>query len=70
MHDANGEAMLHHDHGAHEMPPPSHGSGAAGMSMQSSLDIADPMSREGSGTSWLPDSSPMYGKMFMFGGDM
>ena len=70
MHDANGEAMLHHDHGAHEMPPPSHGSGAAGMSMQSSLDIADPMSREGSGTSWLPDSTPMYGKMFMFGGDM
>ncbi|PYJ77105.1 MAG: hypothetical protein DME69_11500, partial [Verrucomicrobia bacterium] len=70
MHDANGEAMLHHDHGAHEMPPPSHGSGAAGMSMQSSLDIADPMSREGSGTSWLPDSTPMYGKMFMFGADM
>src|SRR5439155_26254879 len=28
------------------------------------------MSREGSGTSWLPDSSPMYGKMFMFGNDM
>ena len=28
------------------------------------------MSREGSGTSWLPDSSPMYGKMFMFGDDM
>src|SRR6266513_2478948 len=28
------------------------------------------MSREGSGTSWLPDSSPMYGKMFMFGRDM
>ncbi|PYJ50291.1 MAG: hypothetical protein DME87_06745 [Verrucomicrobia bacterium] len=70
MHDANGEAMLHHDHGAHEMPPPSHGSGAAGMSMQSTVDIADPMSREGSGTSWLPDSTPMYGKMFMFGGDM
>ena len=70
MHGANGEAMLHHDHGAHEMPPPSHGSGAAGMSMQSTVDIADPMSREGSGTSWLPDSTPMYGKMFMFGGDM
>ena len=32
--------------------------------------LADPMSREGSGTSWLPDSSPMYGRMFMFGDDM
>jgi hypothetical protein len=28
------------------------------------------MSREGSGTSWLPDTSPMYGKMFMLGEDM
>ncbi len=49
-------------------------SGAAGehemMSMQSSVDLADPMSREGSGTSWLPDSSPIYGKMFMFDRDM
>ena len=40
------------------------------MEMHSSIDLADPMSREGSGTSWLPDSSPMYGKMFMFGDDM
>ena len=36
------------------------------MEMHSSIDIADPMSREGSGTSWLPDSSPLYGRMFMF----
>jgi hypothetical protein len=40
------------------------------MSMQSSVNIADPMNREGSGTSWVPDSTPMYGKMFMFGDDM
>jgi len=40
------------------------------MSMHSSIDLADPMSREGSGTSWIPDSSPMYGRMFMFGEDM
>ncbi|MGC2627939.1 MAG: heavy metal-binding domain-containing protein [Candidatus Udaeobacter sp.] len=40
------------------------------MSMHSTVDLADPMSREGSGTSWLPDSSPMYGRMFMFGEDM
>ena len=40
------------------------------MSMHSSINLADPMNREGSGTSWLPDSSPMYGRMFMFGDDM
>jgi hypothetical protein len=40
------------------------------MQMHSTIDLADPMSREGSGTSWLPDSSPMYGRMFMFGEDM
>ena len=51
-------------------------SGAAGehemmqMSMQSSVNIADPMNREGSGTSWLPDSTPIYGRMFMLDGDM
>jgi hypothetical protein len=40
------------------------------MSMQSSIDLADPMSRESSGTAWVPDSTPTYGKMFMFGDDM
>ena len=40
------------------------------MEMHSTIDLADPMSREGSGTSWIPDSSPMYGRMFMFGEDM
>ena len=60
--------------------PPAQSSGAVGdhkhekekmeMSMQSSVNIADPMSRESSGTSWVPDSTPMYGKMFMFGDDM
>ena len=29
------------------------------MEMHSTINLADPMSREGSGTSWLPDSSPM-----------
>jgi hypothetical protein len=59
MHGAHAAHSTHESH-QHEMP----------MSMQSSVDIADPMSREGSGTSWLPDSTPMYGKMFMFGDDM
>ena len=38
--------------------------------MQSTVSIGDPMSREGSGTSWLPDSSPMfaYSKMYDDGG--
>jgi hypothetical protein len=70
MHEAAGMAMSHHDHRAQEMHPPSHGGHEMRMEMHSSIDLADPMSREGSGTSWLPDSSPMYGKMFMFGRDM
>ena len=49
----------------HDMEMPMHG-----MSMQSSVSIADPMSRESSGTAWVPDSTPMYGKMFMVGDDM
>ena len=36
-----------------------------GMGMSSSVDLGDPMSQEASGTSWLPGSSPMYGKMIM-----
>jgi hypothetical protein len=40
------------------------------MEMHSTIDLADPMTREGSGTSWIPDSSPMYGRMFMFGENM
>src|SRR5438093_108853 len=55
-------------HGEHEQE--AHGEHKMQMSMQSSVDIADPMSRESSGTSWVPDSTPMYGKMFMFGEDM
>lgn len=40
------------------------------MSMQSSINVADPMSRESSGTAWVPDSTPIYAKMFMLGDDM
>ena len=57
-HDSNGTALPEHRHAADE------------MKMQSSINVADPMSRESSGTSWIPDSSPMYGRMFMFGDDM
>ena len=40
------------------------------MKMQSSINMAEPMSRESSGTAWIPDSSPMYGYMRHFGEDM
>ena len=71
--------MPHHEHqpsqGYGSAGTPSHDGGAVGdhemhMSMQSSVNIADPMSRESSGTAWVPDSTPMYGRMFMFGDDM
>src|SRR3989440_6916118 len=55
-HDANGMAMP--QHAEHE------------MKMQSSVNVADPMSRESSGTAWVPESTPMYGHMMMFGDDM
>ncbi len=72
MHDGAEMAMSHHHHGGHEMHAPSHEGHEMQMemSMHSTIDLADPMSREGSGTSWIPDSSPMYGRMFMFGDNM
>lgn len=36
------------------------------LSMSSSVDLLAPMTQESSGTAWLPASSPMYGKMFMY----
>jgi hypothetical protein len=60
-HNANGMAMpaeVAHTEHQHD------------MSMRSSVNIADPMNRESSGTAWVPDSTPMYGRMFMFGDDM
>ena len=35
------------------------------MKMSSVTNIGDPMERESSGTSWAPDSTPMYAKMKM-----
>jgi hypothetical protein len=40
--------MKNMDHGGHAM-----------KEMSSTVNIGDPMNREGSGTAWLPDSSPM-----------
>ncbi|GAC1306331.1 MAG: hypothetical protein NVSMB19_18380 [Vulcanimicrobiaceae bacterium] len=39
-------------------------------SMPAVTDVGVPMSREGSGTSWLPDSSTTFGHMSTSGGDM
>ena len=58
----------HSSHMSHPSDATHHGE--MEMSMHSTIDLADPMSREGSGTSWLPDSSPMYGRMFMFDDNM
>jgi len=72
MHEHHGDEAMPHE--SHQMQAvqghESHDMSHMQMSMQSSVNIADPMSREGSGTSWLPDSSPMYGKMFLFDNDM
>ncbi|MEP6849775.1 MAG: hypothetical protein ABI999_13045 [Acidobacteriota bacterium] len=37
-----------------------------GVQMSSVTNIGDPMNRESSGTSWAPDSTPMYAHMKMF----
>ena len=36
------------------------------MEMSSTINIGEPMTREGSGTAWLPESSPMYARTKMF----
>lgn len=62
--------QMHMSHPSHAMHEHEHEHEKMQMEMHSSINIADPMSREGSGTSWLPDSSPMYGRMFMFDENM
>jgi hypothetical protein len=62
--DPNRPTADHEQDQEHEMPMDMN------MSMQSSINVVDPMNREGSGTSWVPDSTPMYGRMFMIGDDM
>ena len=61
MHDANGNALPAQHQADHAMQE---------MGMHSSVNIADPMNREASGSSWIPDSSPVYAYMRMFGSDM
>lgn len=63
------DSMSETDHGDHKIKSDSmtkmnHDS----MKMSSTFDINTPMSSEGSGTSWLPESSPMHAYMKMFSG--
>jgi hypothetical protein len=67
---SNRQSHMSHQSDAMHGHPSSHGGHEMHMDMHSTVDLAEPMSREGSGTSWLPDSSPMYGRMFMFGENM
>ena len=53
-----------HQHGDPVNAGTEHASHSTAMS--SSINIGEPMSREGSGSSWLPDSSPMYAWMKMY----
>jgi hypothetical protein len=57
-HHQTGDTKKDGDHTAHS------------KAMSSTVNVGDPMNREGSGTSWLPDSSPMYAysKMYENGG--
>lgn len=48
MHESGMHQMMHGDHG----------------SMNSAFSLNLPMNRNGSGTAWLPDASPMYGHMY------
>ena len=59
MHDSAEMHSMHHAHGemnGMEM-------GGMNMSMNHAFSLNLPMSRNGSGTGWLPDASPMYGYM-------
>ena len=56
-------AMSHHHHGGHEMHTPSHEGHEMQMemSMHSTVDLADPMSREGraqAGSGFVADVRP------------
>jgi hypothetical protein len=68
--DMDMPGMQHYDHSIQDMADMS-------MPMNHALSLNLPMSRDGSGTGWNPDASPVYGYMlheqqwmFMFHGDI
>ncbi len=52
------------------MPTASPTAARAMRDMAATTDLADPMSQEGSGTSWVPRATQMFGWMQMHGADM
>jgi hypothetical protein len=48
------DSSMHNEHAGHNMHD---------MNMSHAFSISLPMNRNGSGTGWLPDASPMYGYM-------
>lgn len=65
MDDKKSGSMAGMNHGSGQemagMPGMDHGA----MQMKSITNLNDPMTRESSGTAWVPDSSPMYARMKM-----
>jgi hypothetical protein len=59
-HQGHNAADTSHNQHSEHTPGMDHGS----MNMSHAYSINLPMNRNGSGTGWLPDASPMYGYMF------
>lgn len=59
---APGKDTMTHDHHLMNPEKPDNNGDMGNMSHSFSLHL--PMSRNGSGTGWLPDASPMYGNMY------
>jgi len=62
-------SFAQHDMGNMQMEPDSMVVEMGGMKMTSSFSVNLPMNRDGSGTSWQPDASPMFMYHKMLGGD-
>ena len=65
------DEMAGMNHGDHQEMSGMTGMDHGAMMMRSSVNLIDPMSRESSGTAWMPDSTPTYAYMKTFdNGDM
>lgn len=63
---------INHQHGEYNQPNAENASEISGAHrgavMRSSVNLGEPMTRESSGTAWMPDSTPMYSWMKMYSG--
>src|SRR5690554_5101915 len=62
-HEKKSDTLTHEKHRASMMHGDEHGHHPEGLPMGHAFSQNLPMSRNGSGTGWLPDNSPMYGYM-------